>query len=82
MLCQATTIHKSQGPRYQVVVMPRSMQHDLVLGRKLVYTGLTRGNRPVVLVGQKRAPAMAVKGRKSTRRWAKLKERLVPSSRI
>ena len=47
-----------------------------MLERRLVYTGLTRGKRLVVLVGQKRALAMAVKGSKGGRRWSKLKERL------
>ena len=80
VLCYATTIHKSQGSEYAAVVMPLSMQHYLMLERRLVYTGITRGKRLVVLVGQKRALAMAVKGKKSDRRWSKLKERLAGES--
>ena len=76
-LCYATTIHKSQGSEYPVVVMPVSTQHFTMLRKNLIYTGLTRGKRLVVLVGQKRALAIAVKGRQVTRRWSKLRERLV-----
>ena len=74
VLCYATTIHKSQGSEYPVVVMPLAMQHYMMLRRNLVYTGLTRGKRLVVLVGQKKALALAVKGRQVGRRWSKLKE--------
>jgi exodeoxyribonuclease V alpha subunit len=51
--CYATTIHKPQGSQYPVVVMPLSTQHYTLLRRKLVYTAITRGERLVVLVGQK-----------------------------
>jgi exodeoxyribonuclease V alpha subunit len=47
-----------------------------MLKRNLVYTGITRGKRLVVLVGQKRALAIAVKGQQVERRWSKLRERL------
>ena len=59
---------------YPVVVIPVSMQHYMMLKRNLIYTGITRGKRLVVLVGQKRALAMAVKGKQVDRRWSKLKE--------
>ncbi len=75
-LCYATTIHKSQGSEYPVVVIPVSTQHYMMLKRNLIYTGITRGKRLVVLVGQKRALAMAVKGKQVERRWSKLRERL------
>jgi exodeoxyribonuclease V alpha subunit len=78
VLCYATTIHKSQGSEYPVVVIPVSTQHYMMLKRNLIYTGITRGKRLVVLVGQKRALAMAVKGKQVGRRWSKLKERLSP----
>jgi exodeoxyribonuclease V alpha subunit len=77
VLCYATTIHKSQGSEYPVVVIPVSTQHYRMLKRNLIYTGITRGKTLVVLVGQKRALAMAVKGKQVTRRWSKLKERLM-----
>lgn len=74
VLCYATTIHKSQGSEYPVVVIPVSTQHYMMLKRNLIYTGITRGKRLVVLVGQKRALAMAVKGKQAQRRWSKLAE--------
>ena len=81
VLCYATTIHKSQGSEYPVVVIPISTQHYMMLKRNLIYTGITRGKRLVVLVGQKKALAMAVKGKQVERRWSKLKERLFPAGR-
>ncbi|WP_291997125.1 ATP-dependent RecD-like DNA helicase [Candidatus Accumulibacter sp. ACC012] len=81
VLCYATTIHKSQGSEYPVVVIPISTQHYMMLKRNLIYTGITRGKRLVVLVGQKRALAMAVNGKQVERRWSKLKERLVATKR-
>ncbi len=77
VLCYATTIHKSQGSEYPVVVIPISTQHYMMLKRNLIYTGITRGKKLVVLVGQPRALAMAVKGKQVQRRWSKLKERLM-----
>ena len=77
VLCYATTIHKSQGSEYPVVVIPISTQHYMMLRRNLIYTGITRGKTLVVLVGQKKALAMAVKGKQVEQRWSKLKERLV-----
>jgi exodeoxyribonuclease V alpha subunit len=77
VLCYATTIHKAQGSEYPVVVIPLSTQHYLMLKRNLIYTGITRGKRLVVLVGQKRALAIAVKGKQVGRRWSKLKDRLM-----
>jgi exodeoxyribonuclease V alpha subunit len=70
----ATTVHKSQGSEYPAVVVPLTTQHWPMLKRKLVYTGVTRGKRLVVLVGQKRALALAVRGGEEGRRWSKLKE--------
>ena len=76
VLCYATSIHKSQGSEYPVVVIPISTQHYMMLKRNLIYTGITRGKRLVVLVGQKRALAIAVKGKQVGRRWSKLKDRM------
>src|SRR5690349_17890715 len=72
-LAYATTVHKSQGSEYPAVVIPLTTQHFPMLKRKLVYTGVTRGKRLVVIVGQKRALAMAVRGGDAGRRWSKLK---------
>ena len=71
-LAYATTIHKSQGSEYPAVVIPLSTQHYPMLQRNLVYTGVTRGKRLVVLLGQRKALAIAVKGARTRRRWSKL----------
>jgi exodeoxyribonuclease V alpha subunit len=81
VLAYATTIHKSQGSEYPAVVIPLSTQHYPMLQRNLVYTGVTRGKRLVVLVGQRKALAIAVKGAQSRRRWSKLREWLIGSDR-
>jgi exodeoxyribonuclease V alpha subunit len=70
----ACTIHKSQGSEYPAVVIPVLTQHYTMLQRNLLYTGLTRGKRLVVLVGQKKALAMAVKNHLGRKRWTKLAE--------
>jgi exodeoxyribonuclease V alpha subunit len=70
----ATTIHKSQGSEYPAVVIPLTTQHYPMLRRNLLYTGVTRGRRLVVIVGQRRAVGIAVRGGQSLRRWSKLKE--------
>jgi exodeoxyribonuclease V alpha subunit len=57
----AATIHKSQGFEYPAVVIPVLTQHCTMLQRNLLYTGVTRGKRLVVLVGQKKAVAIAAK---------------------
>jgi exodeoxyribonuclease V alpha subunit len=73
----ATTIHKSQGSEYPAVVLPVLTQHYTMLQRNLLYTGITRGKRLVVIVGQKKAIAMAVRNARGRRRWSKLRERLM-----
>jgi exodeoxyribonuclease V alpha subunit len=70
----ATTIHKSQGSEYPAVVIPVLTQHYAMLRRNLLYTGVTRGKRLVVLVGQKQAIAIAVRNVSGRRRWSKLNE--------
>ncbi len=70
----AATIHKSQGSEYQAVVIPVMTQHYTMLQRNLIYTGVTRGKKLVVLVGQPKAVAIAVKNVSGRRRWTKLKE--------
>ena len=76
----ATTIHKAQGSEYPAVVIPLATQHYLMLRRNLVYTGITRAKQLVVLVGQRRALAIAVKDSRAQIRWSKLKQWLCPSS--
>ena len=70
----AATIHKSQGSEYPAVVIPVLTQHYAMLQRNLLYTGITRGKRLVVLVGQKKAIAIAVRNVSGRRRWSKLDE--------
>ena len=76
VLAYATTIHKSQGSEYPAVVIPLMTQHYMMLARNLLYTGVTRGKRLVVLVGQRKALAIAVRTQGSRRRWSKLREHL------
>ena len=76
----ATTIHKSQGSEYPAVVIPLMTQHYMMLQRNLLYTGVTRGKRLVVLVGQRKAIAIAVKAASGRRRWSKLREWMRPDA--
>lgn len=80
VLCYATTIHKSQGSEYPIVVLPVTMQHYVMLKRNLIYTGVTRGKKLVVLVGQKKALAMAVRGKQTIKRLTGLKAWLQTAS--
>ncbi len=75
----ATTIHKSQGSEYPAVVIPLMTQHYVMLQRNLLYTGVTRGKRLVVLVGQRKAVAIAVRAASGRRRWSKLREWMHPT---
>lgn len=79
VLAYAITIHKSQGSEYPAVVIPVTTQHYAMLRRNLLYTGLTRGKRLVVLLGQKKAVAIAVRTVAGRRRWSKLREWLAGS---
>ena len=76
VLAYATTIHKSQGSEYPAVVIPLVTQHYMMLARNLLYTGVTRGKRLVVLIGQRKALAIAVRNQGARRRWSKLREHL------
>ncbi len=72
----AITIHKAQGSEFPAVVIPLATQHYLMLQRNLLYTGVTRGRQLVVLVGQKKALAMAVNNARDSARCSALLERL------
>ena len=76
-LAYATSIHKSQGSEYPAVIIPVTMQSYMMLRRNLIYTAITRGKKLVVLIGQKKALAMAVKNNTSANRYSKLKEWLL-----
>jgi exodeoxyribonuclease V alpha subunit len=72
----ACSIHKSQGSEYPAVVMPLHTQHFVMLQRNLLYTGITRGKRLVVLVGSRRAISRAVQQQDHARRYSLLGQRL------
>jgi exodeoxyribonuclease V alpha subunit len=78
-LAYAITIHKSQGSEFPAVVTPLATQQYLLLQRNLVYTGVTRGKKLVVLIGQRKALAMAVKNNRTDNRFSGLLERLIAS---
>jgi exodeoxyribonuclease V alpha subunit len=75
-LAYACSIHKSQGSEYTAVVIPLHTQHFVMLQRNLLYTAITRGRRLVVIVGSRRALALAVRTESSSRRSTLLVRRL------
>ncbi len=76
VLAYAATVHKSQGSEYPIVVMPVLMTHYVMLQRNLVYTGVTRAKKLMVMIGSTKALALAVRNVTVTRRNTMLKERL------
>ncbi len=75
-LAYAITIHKSQGSEFPAVVIPVAMQQFLLLQRNLIYTGITRGKRLVVLIGQRKALGLAVNNNRTENRFSGLQSRL------
>ena len=75
-LAYATTIHKSQGSEYPIVIIPVLMTHYVMLQRNLIYTGITRAKKICVLIGQTKALYYAVKNLTVSNRNTLLKERL------
>lgn len=80
VLAYAVSVHKSQGSEYPAVIIPVLTQHYLLLQRNLLYTGITRGKKLVVLVGTRKALAIAVKNNKQQQRYTLLRERLTVKS--
>jgi exodeoxyribonuclease V alpha subunit len=79
-LAYCVSIHKSQGSEYPAVVIPVHTQHFVMLQRNLLYTGITRGRKLVVLVGSRKAVWIAVNRAETKHRFSLLRERLqVPS---
>jgi exodeoxyribonuclease V alpha subunit len=76
VLAYAVSVHKSQGSEFPVVVMPILTQHYVLLQRNLLYTGVTRGKKLVIIVGSKKALAIAVRNDKTRRRFTNLSKRL------
>jgi exodeoxyribonuclease V alpha subunit len=68
----AVTIHKSQGSEFPAVVIPLATQHYMLLQRNLIYTGITRGKKQVVLIGQKNALGITVHKDRPQRRYSGL----------
>ncbi|MDO4615284.1 MAG: ATP-dependent RecD-like DNA helicase, partial [Lachnospiraceae bacterium] len=77
VLAYAATIHKSQGSEYPIVVMPVTMSHFVMLQRNLIYTGVTRARKILVLIGDKRALYYAIKNETTADRNTRLAERIV-----
>jgi exodeoxyribonuclease V alpha subunit len=76
VLAYAVSVHKSQGSEYPAVIMPVLTQHYVLLQRNLIYTGVTRGRKLVVMVGTKRALAIAINNNKTQKRYTHLRSRL------
>jgi exodeoxyribonuclease V alpha subunit len=76
VLAYAVSIHKSQGSEYPAVIIPVLTQHYVLLQRNLIYTAITRGKRLVVIVGSKRAMAIAIRNNRIDRRFTLLENRL------
>lgn len=76
-LAYAISIHKSQGSEFPIVIIPLAMQHYMLLARNLLYTAVTRGEKLVILIGQKKAIGMAIHNNQENKQLTKLAERLV-----
>ncbi|MGA2515029.1 MAG: ATP-dependent RecD-like DNA helicase [Thermodesulfobacteriota bacterium] len=79
VLAYAVSVHKSQGSEYPVVILPVVTQHYMLLQRNLIYTGITRAKKLVILIGTKKALAIAIRNNKPQRRYTLLSERLAAS---
>jgi exodeoxyribonuclease V alpha subunit len=75
-LAYATSVHKSQGSEYPVVVIPLHTSHYVMLHRSILYTAVTRGKKLVVIVGSRKALAMAIRNVRLERRHTGLAEKL------
>jgi exodeoxyribonuclease V alpha subunit len=82
VLAYAITIHKSQGSEFPVVVMPLDTSHFMMLKRNLVYTGITRAKKLMVMIGSKKAAWMAVQDTQVAERYSRLKEWLTMPEQI
>jgi exodeoxyribonuclease V alpha subunit len=76
VITYAVSVHKSQGSEYPAVVIPILTQHYMLLQRNLIYTGVTRGKKLVVIIGTKKALAIGVKNNKTENRYTYLRYRL------
>jgi exodeoxyribonuclease V alpha subunit len=78
----AVSIHKAQGSEFPAVVVPMLTQHYVMLQRNLLYTAITRARKLCVLVGTRKAIAMAVRNAEVARRWSGLAARLRASAPV
>ena len=76
VLAYAVSVHKAQGSEYPAVIFPLLTQHYIMLQRNLLYTAITRARKLAIVVGSKKALAIAVRNNKMQRRFTLLKERL------
>jgi exodeoxyribonuclease V alpha subunit len=76
VLAYATTIHKSQGSEYPIVVLPFMMTHFVMLQRNLLYTAVTRAKKILVLIGERKAIGYAIRNFKTSERNTRLDARL------
>jgi len=76
VLAYSVSVHKAQGSEYPAVIIPVLIQHYMLLQRNLIYTAVTRGKKLVVLVGTKKALAIAIRNDKTQKRFTRLRERL------
>jgi len=79
VLAYAVSVHKSQGSEYPVVILPVVTQHYMLLQRNLIYTGITRAKKLVIMIGTKKTLAIAIRNNKPQRRYTLLSERLAAS---
>jgi exodeoxyribonuclease V alpha subunit len=75
-LAYSVTVHKAQGSEFPCIVMPVLTQQYIMLQRNLLYTAITRAQQICVLVGNKKAIAIAVKNNTVSERWTGLAKRL------
>ena len=75
-LAYASSVHKSQGSEYKIIIMPLSVSHYIMLQRNLLYTAITRAKEKVILLGSKKALTTAVQNNRTQKRYTLLAERL------
>ncbi len=81
-LAYATSIHKSQGSEYPAVVIPLHTSHYMMLYRSILYTAVTRGKKLVIVVGSRKALAMAIRNVRVEKRNTGLKEQLAAAKTV
>jgi exodeoxyribonuclease V alpha subunit len=82
ILAYASTVHKSQGSEYPIVIAPLTTQHYVMLQRNLLYTCITRARKVFTLIGTRRAAAMAIQNNKIAKRNTMLAKRIGASDRL